>query len=212
MKKPSLISLCIISIIFLVLCSWTNVVGYQMIQTSYKEKEKNETTQKELLLQTILDIANNKEIKKIILKSEIKRGIDGLFITRSKSSFFILPRLTKNFLNCAYNLGVILYRSLDVSKIRSMFERYQLHNQGIQKEITAVIEKNTELRGKIVQLLDLTCDCENDDMTKWIFPVICTLLLPLFMFSFYLYFGADIAFLINIIYPIGKSLNCYWAW
>ncbi len=87
MDKKPLIGVSICAVVLLILGSLSNVVGYQSVQTSQQNIIKERINQRELLFQTIVDIANNKEIQRIILKSQMSRGI---FPTSE------IPVLTKN--------------------------------------------------------------------------------------------------------------------
>jgi len=73
MKKYLLIGGSIFAVVLLVLCSLTNVVGFQTVRSSNQKVINDAVDQKELLFQTILDMANNKEIQKVILNSEIRQ-------------------------------------------------------------------------------------------------------------------------------------------
>jgi hypothetical protein len=131
-----------------------------------------EVDQKELLFQTILDIANNKDIQRVLLKSQINR--DGFFNPELRYSIFNTPMVTKNQLKQIYFIGLMLSKTISKSRIHSMIERYQANNQVVQKEITTVIEKDTTLNGEITQLSNLPCDCENSSgATTWTFTIIC---------------------------------------
>jgi hypothetical protein len=218
MKKYPLIGISVLAVILLVLGSLTNVVGYHAIQSSNQKVIKDEVDQKELLFQTILDIANNKEVQKIILNSELKRG--GIFLLGIRFSVITPNVLTKKELNSAYNIGMILTKTLSKSRIHSLLERFQVNNQGVQNDITTVIEKDTKLKGEITQLSNLKCDCGNEN-TIWNFPVLCLLLTPIIMFLliiqavamliFHVHNLPFIFFLTKIIGNIGLTLNCAWA-
>ncbi|MCX6662460.1 MAG: hypothetical protein NTY91_07930 [Euryarchaeota archaeon] len=71
MDKKPLIGISICAMVLLVLGSLSNVVGYQSVQSSNRNVIKERINQKELLFQTILDIANNKEIQDTTINSEI---------------------------------------------------------------------------------------------------------------------------------------------
>jgi uncharacterized membrane protein len=157
-------------VVLLVLGSLSNVVGYQTVQSSNQSVIKERINQKELLFQTIVDIANNKEIQRIILKSQMSKGI---FPT---SEF---PGVTKNQLKMMYFIGLILSKFISKSRMQSMVQQYQLINPNLQQEINAVIEKNPTLKGEISQLKNSECDCENT-ASLWRFPFLCTLLFPIF--------------------------------
>ena len=209
MNKYPLIGGSICAVILLVLASLTNVVGYQTVQSSNQKMNTSEIDQKELLFQTIADMANNKEIRKVILGSELTRK--NIFNSDVKFSAFNHPFLTKRFLNFAYHFGLILSKTISKSKIHSPFEKYAVANKGIQKEINAVIEKNPTLNREITQLSDLKCDCENENTVNWTFPVLCFLLYPLELDAMVI--GNIIHgnwYLERIIEAIGYKLNCFW--
>jgi hypothetical protein len=238
MKKKWLITgISIIVVILLTLTSLSNVVGYQTVQTSQENLIKERINQRELLFQTIVDIANNKEIQRIILKSQMNRGIF------PQSEF---PDVTKNQIRQMYFLGIILSKVVSKSSIQSIAGKYQFSNQEIQKEITAVIEKDAIINSEITQLQDSECDCENEKEINWTFPVLCTILffifLPLFlpllllgysilfigmgiMFSNFYHYTDFETFLFILGWAImgvggfvaagpfiiGKKFNCWWA-
>ncbi len=95
MKKWFVIGISIIAAILLTFTSLTNVIGYQTVQSSHQQIKKENVNQRELLFQTICDIANNKEIQRIILESQMSRGI---FLGSD------IPVITKNQLKRFYSL------------------------------------------------------------------------------------------------------------
>ncbi|MBN1861924.1 MAG: hypothetical protein JW840_10765, partial [Candidatus Thermoplasmatota archaeon] len=99
MDKRPLIGVSLCAVVLLVLGSLSNVVGYQTVQRSQQNLIKERINQRELLFQTIVDIANNKEIQRIILKSQMSRGI----FPPSE-----IPVITKNQLRQMYLLGLML--------------------------------------------------------------------------------------------------------
>lgn len=208
MDKKPLVGVSIIAVVLLILGSLSNVVGFQTVQSSNQKVISNEIDQKELLFQTIVDIANNKDIQRIILKSQLSR--EGFYNPDGRFSAFNTPVLTKNQLKHMYLICLILSKTISKSKLHSMVEQYQLINQGMQKEITAVIEKDAILNAEINQLQNSECDCENDNTTQWSFPVICLLLVPFLILAiaFYVMFG--FGFLGEIMGTIGGALHCSW--
>jgi hypothetical protein len=86
MKKYPLIGISIIAVVVLILASLSNVVGFETVKSSNQTVVKEEANQKELLFQTIVDIANNREIQQIILKSQINQ--DGFLNPDVKLSAF----------------------------------------------------------------------------------------------------------------------------
>ena len=208
MKRNNLVTgTCIIAVILLTITSLSNVVGYQSVQNSQQRVIKERINQRELLFQTIVDIANNKEIQRIILKSQMSRGI---FPT---SEF---PVVTKNQLRQMYLIGLVLSKVISKSRIQSSIGKYQFNNPEMQKEINAVIGNDAIIKAEITQVSDSECNCENEKTTRlWSFPVICTILLTLFYCTIFFVAALQeitpfIDFCITTILNISLLLNCSW--
>jgi len=129
MDKRPLIVVSLCAVVLLVLGSLSNVVGYQTVQTSQQNLIKDRINQRELLFQTIVDIANNKEIQRIILKSQMSRGI----FPPSE-----IPVITKNQLKQMHFIGLILSKIISKSRMQSIVKQHQFNNQEMQKEITII--------------------------------------------------------------------------
>jgi len=185
MDKKPLVGVSILAVVLLVMGSLSPVVGYQSVQSSQQNLIKERINQRELLFQTIVDIANNKEIQRIILKSQMSRGI----FPPSE-----IPVITKTQIRQMYFLGLILSKFISKSRIQSMIGKYQFNNQETQKEISAVIEKDTTLNSEITQLKDSQCDCEKENTNEWRFPVICVVLMILFFSPYLLLAFIDVLF------------------
>jgi hypothetical protein len=173
MNKYPLIGGSICAMVLIILASMNNIVGYQTVQASSQSVISNEIDSKELLFQTITDITNNKEIQRIILKSQINRGI---FLTSD------IPVVTKNQLRQMYFIGLILSKVISKSRMQSMVGKYQFNNQEMQKEISAVMEKETTFNAEINQLSSLNCDCDTSDYKEKGIPKnLCMILLCIIM-------------------------------
>ncbi len=142
-------------------------INFNTVKASQQNIIKERINQRELLFQTIVDIANNKEIQRIILKSQMSRGV---FLT---SEF---PVVTKTQIRQMYFLGLILSNVISKSRMQSMFGEYQFSSQEMQKGLSTAIEKDAILNGEMTQLSNSQCDCENRNTTRWSFPVLCSIL------------------------------------
>jgi hypothetical protein len=229
-RKWLAVGISTVSVIILLLTSLTNVVGYQTVQTSQQIIIEERINPKELLFQTIVDIANNKEIQRIILKSQMSRGI---FPTSE------MPVVTKTQIRQMYFIGLILSKVISKSRIQSLVGKYQFNNQEIQQELSSVIEKDTIINSKITLLKNSECNCENEKEINWSFPVLCTIIffifLPLLLLGYlimaigltiayciYLYgAGVWLAYLADFLIFLGESMllvpmyigqnfNCWW--
>jgi hypothetical protein len=171
MDKKPLIGVSISVVILLVMCSLSTVVGYQSVQTSQQNLIKGRINQRELSLQTIVDIANNKEIQRIILKSQMSRGI----FPKAEN-----PVVTKTKLKQMYFIGLLLSRYVSPFRKQSMVHyQNQVIESEIQQEISTTIDNNPTLKEEITQLQNLKCDCQNDYVTRWNFPILCAILLTI---------------------------------
>ncbi|HVQ00589.1 MAG TPA: hypothetical protein VMT57_03650, partial [Candidatus Thermoplasmatota archaeon] len=97
-------------------------------------------------------------------------------------------------------------------KMHSMLKQHQVSNQGVLKEIKAVVEKDVSLKNEITQLSNSQCDCGNDNTTRWSFPIICMILWPLYFWALMLWVTHNIfyKFLLTM-NSIGLALNCPWS-
>jgi len=129
-KKP-LIVVSILTVVLLILVSLVNVVGYQTIQTPKQNLIKERINQKELLFQTTVDLANNKEIQQIIQNSQMMNG-SSLYTDEN------LPKpITKQQLRRMYVIGLLLSKTIGKSRIQSMIQKYQLIAPEIKQKIDA---------------------------------------------------------------------------
>jgi len=210
MDKRPLIGVSICAVVLLILASLSNVVGYQTVQSSNQTVIDNEVNQKEVLFQAILDIVNNKEIKGIILKSQISK--EGFFNRDVKFPAFKTPVLTMNQLKQMYFIGLILSKTISKSKMHSLLEQHQMIPKGLQKEIIAVIENDATLNGEITQLSESKCDCGNNTgVTSWSFPVIiCSILISIIFFLYNLAYVLHAEFynILVILHYLWEIFNC----
>ncbi len=122
-RKWLVIGISTVSVILLILTSLSNVVGYQSVQSSNQSVIKERINQRELLFQTIVDIANNKEIQRIISNSQTPTG---LFKPDVKFQAFTHQTITKNQLKRMYFIGSLLSKVISKSRIQSMIRTHQL--------------------------------------------------------------------------------------
>jgi len=152
MKRIKLIVMSIVSVVFLILASFSTVVGYQTVQSTNQNKINEEVDQRELLFQTIVDIANNKEIQQIILNFQIKR--DGVLYPDETFLSLDTPTITKNQIKRMYFIGLLFKGMFSKSNMQSILEQNRFNSQEMQQEITAVIEKDATLDREVTQILN----------------------------------------------------------
>lgn len=200
-KYPFLIGVSICAVVLLILASLTNVVGYQTITSSNQKTSSEVINQKELLFQSIVDIANNKEIRGILLRYQISTGEFPVSHT---------PVLTMKQLKQMYIVGLILTKTISKARMYSIIETYQVNNQGMQKEIIASIEKYANLNREIKQLSDSKCNCDNNsESTTWQFPVICTLIFVTAVIFLFLIWSINIGYnMVIVLERLYQNFHC----
>jgi hypothetical protein len=184
MNKYPLIGGSICAVVLLVLASLTNVVGYQTIQNSQQNLLNEMYDQKELLFQTILDFANNKEIQRLMLDYQMEsvRNI------KIKSPIIHFPALTKSKLNSLYHLGSVLSQTISVTKVSQLIRHYHSLFYEIKEKIISVIHNDVKLSNEISRLSSLSCNCgnesnSNNDVTSVICSILFTLAIPPFLLA-----------------------------
>ena len=170
--------------------------------------KESKVDQKELLFQVILDIGDNREIQKIIMNYELIKG--GFYSPGLRFLVFTPQILTKKELNTAYSISLILSKTLSKSRMHSLLEQHQMIPQKVQKDVTAVLEKNATLNGELRQLSDLTCDCNKDTsgVTKWHFPILCAIVMAMIIILSSSPFSNFFTGYILILWNIYNVLGC----
>lgn len=179
MKKLTLIGVDLCTVVLLILGLLSNVVGYQTVQASQQSIIQERINQRELLLQTLIDSANNKEIQRTILNSQISRG---MFPVSN------IPSVTKNQIKQMFFIGLIFSKFISKSRIQSIIEKHQFNNQDIHKQINGVIEQDTKIKEELTLLLYSDCDCEYEIKEEKIAitdfsdtPILCEIVMILFL-------------------------------
>ncbi len=134
-RKWLAIGISTVSVILLIITSLTSVIGYQTVQSSNQQTIKERINQRELLFQTIVDIANNKEIQRIILKSQMSKGI---FPTSE------IPVITKQQIRHMFFLGLILTKVINNSRLFSLLKQNQKKISEVKEKFINIIEKKTK--------------------------------------------------------------------
>jgi hypothetical protein len=181
-KKP-LIGVSICAVVLLVLGSLSTVVGYQSVQSSNQKIINDKVDQKELLFQTILDLANNKEIQRVIFTSQMNLHY---FTSGMKTLPINTPVITKKHLELAYQLGLLLLKYMTSSRVASIMRPVHDFTPGVQQRITSVVENDTKLNGEINQLSTSDCHCQEKKDFRLLHPVICIILFCIIFFELYM--------------------------
>jgi hypothetical protein len=199
MNTKAIIGVSILAVVLIVLCSQTSVVGYRVVKDSQQNLINERVNQKDLLFQTICDLANNKEVQKAILESQSK--FQNPFPASQLTSF---PAITKRQLNLMYFLGLVLFKMMGKARMESLVKAHPITVQGNNK-ISSIIANNTKLSQELNQLSLLNCPSCNESRISWTFPIICIILSCIAYISGLFPWGLIVIFLIAI---IEFFLNC----
>jgi hypothetical protein len=207
MNKYSIIggSLCVI--VLLILGSMNNLIGYQTVQAINQKTINYEVNKKELLFQTIFDMANNKEIQKVILGSVL---IDKISFEPKKMRFLMFTSsiVIKRQLNIMLILGAFLLKMMGTPKLPSFVRQIQPLVQKIQQRIIYIIGTDVKLNDEIIHLSDLNCHCDGENVGLGL-RIICGFLF-LIMFAGAIF--PNLAMIIIVVVLILASiLQCPWT-
>lgn len=155
MKKILLAGTSILAVVLIILGSHTNLVGYQIVQTSQQNLIKERINQKDLLFQTICDLANNRKIQNAIHESQGGK----LFSSVMNTPLTVFPAITKKQLNFMYILGVLLSKTMSKARIASFAKEHSIMNIHTKEKMDSIIGNSTKLSKEMTQLSLLSCHC-----------------------------------------------------
>jgi hypothetical protein len=166
------------------------------------------------LLETVIDIANNKEIQRSILKSQISKGL----FQNSETKF----PLVKNQLRLMFLIGLLLSKSISKSMMQSIAGKYQLDKQETQKKISAIVQNAFKLNIEKNQLQNPECNCEKKNFLDWWpFPIICGItefmyIIGIIFWVGYWLYGIVLCNYISLFFlrfgSIAVKLECKWPY
>jgi hypothetical protein len=146
-----------------------------------------EPDSKEYLFETIIEIANNPDIKKLssrynqnlfIYDFDNKGILKQLFFKNFQQLFSILfkkPSLTSDYLESIYNKGTELADLFTEDDIAEMMESLSIVNREILVKSDNIIGNDEMLSKKISTLNEINEDI-NPNQLPWNFTIICTIL------------------------------------
>jgi hypothetical protein len=207
MKKLVLKGASILAVVLLVLGAQSNVFGYQTVQSSVKKR----LNEKDILFQTICDLADNKEIQKAILESQGK--FQNPFPSTQQISF---PTITKRQLYLMYFLGLVLFQIMGKARMESLVKAHPINVQANDR-INSIIGNNTRLKEETAQLTILNCpSCTRSLDWGWNYPIICTILVIIDVISVFLMVIMHPGYIPLTIWMISHGLieviDCKWSW
>jgi hypothetical protein len=156
-------------------------------------KKEDNVNPKEYLFRTIIDIANNPDVKNLLeqykndweynncfAKFDIDRSVYRKIFFRTPrlifSMFVTKPSLTYKYLDNSYNIGCELKNILGEKEINDIVSSFEITNQEIFNEVNNIIINNEALYDKIIILSEINkifiTGAKSDD-----FPIICEFLL-----------------------------------
>ncbi len=147
---------------------------------------------KEFLFQTIIDIANNPDVK-ILIEQEKKNGVfldfnlyyrniyrKLLFRNPNLLHLLILtkPSITHEYLNIAYNQGCDLINELGEDRALEIIDSITITNPNFSNKLSNIIKNNDDLNYKINEIKAINCEL-NPYLPFKDHPIICAILLIL---------------------------------
>ena len=160
--------------------------------TATLQPENITTEPKDYLFQTIIDIANNKDVKNL-LEQEKNNGffLDFDYNLRSvfrklfikdpnllRQSIFTKPTLTHEYFNFAYNQGLDLINIIGEDRALEIIESITVTNPNFSNKLSDIIKNNQEINEKMVEIKAMNQQL-NPTLPFEGYPIICVILLVL---------------------------------
>jgi len=165
---------------------------------------------KDYLFQTILDIANNPEVKELLeqydndlFKVDIDRSFYRKIFLRNPRLFisilFTKPTLTIEYLNKCYNKGIEITNIIGEDKVVETIDNIGINNRELFDELNVIISKDGELSGRIEVLKKMNKEL----ITDWDFRFLCGIILMLdITLGLILFFVAELSYQNNLPEPL----------
>jgi len=94
-----------------------------------------------------------------------------------------------------------------IAKLRN---HKDIQNIESEDDVLKIIEGDDELNSIVENLKSFDCGCDDATPTRWNFPVLCLLLVPLWILAFGIFVRSGEFTLFFIVSTIGSILNCFW--
>jgi len=204
----------VIGVIFL----FIGVSVQPCVATVQTGEEKKDINPKDYLFLTIIDIADNPDVKELLGQYEYnlfninvdRKVYRNIFLRNPRLLFNLLLSksfITKENLDNYYNLGIEITKILGEEKVLKIIESVEVSNSKIFNKLNSLIINNEEISGRLAILEVMNKKIKPD--TPWIDnPIICVFLMMFFLTS--LLKAAFLEFFGEIVYPIlGKITNLF---
>jgi len=195
MNKKILIG-SIIAVIILIGISFTSVVGFHSVKFEVEDEvnkeisiEKDFVKSKELLFETIIEIADNPEVKELykdnnqnlIFSDYDNRGVSLQLLKQKFISPFRMifhkPSLSYDYLNFIYNYGCEIINILGEETALELIASVEITNKEIFQELKNIVINNEELSNNIVSLKKMNEEIISiTDLDLQENPIICLIL------------------------------------
>jgi hypothetical protein len=141
---------------------------------------------KDYLFQTIIDIANNPDVKEILeqysydlFNVDIDRSVYRKLLLRNPRLFFDMfftkPSITQEYFNKCYNMGIEISNIIGEVKVLEIFKSFKITDTKVSDELNNIIVSNEELSNRKITLNEINKEFKSD--FQWRYPIICSLLL-----------------------------------
>jgi len=162
---------------------------------SFYSKGETDVEPKDYLFNTIIDIANNPDIKNIFKHNnyqifssdyEYKRLFSQISFKRPGLLFgtlFTKPSTTYDYLDKCYNKGIEITNIVGEDKALEMIESIKVIDTRVFDELNESILNNGELSDRLVLLQEMNKEYVSSGLSLD-FPIICSILVILLLVSF----------------------------
>jgi hypothetical protein len=163
------------------------------------EPENIDVEPKDYLFQTIIDIANDPDVKNLLEKYDndlfsvdIDRSVYRKLLLRNPrllfNMLFTKPSMSIVYLNKCYNNGIEVTNILGEDIVLEMIENNEIFETSMLDKLNDIISKDEELSDKIAILKDMNMNFD------WDYPIICSTTFALTAGIWFIAYGIALLF------------------
>ena len=195
MRKYVVFGGSLLAVLLLMLGPQTTVVGYQTFHDERQSLIQETKTQKDLLFQTLCDLANNHEMQRLILQTQRTSSVFSPALPTSR-----MPTISKKDVALVFVLGTILSRTLSTQTLKATSQRQSL-TLTQRQQIATIIHHDAVLQQEAQQLSSLDCHCQVTSVT--LKDAVCFIDLVIHWISYSIAEGLASLGLVVLLYTIG---------
>ena len=166
-------------------------IAVQPSLATVQPEQKIDIESKDYLFQTIIDIANNPDVKNLLeqyendlFRVDVDRSVYRKILLRNPKLFFntlfTKPSMSVEYIDKCYNRGIQITNIIGEDKSLEMIESIDIKDTEVIDKLNYIIKNDNELSDKITMLKETNKELKLDSPLKF-HPILCAFLILIFI-------------------------------